>query len=77
METEQKNEKVRDFVSDKAFALWEKGLKERGFIVERGFNKLISPFTEMLEKRDGNYLVSTRHLALLHWSESFMLTWWE
>ena len=29
----------------------EKSLKDRGFIVERGFKKLISPFTEMLEKR--------------------------
>ena len=28
-----------------------KGLKDRGFIVKRGFNKLISPFIEMLEKR--------------------------
>ena len=29
----------------------EKSLKDRGFIVKRGFNKLISPFIEMLEKR--------------------------
>ena len=26
-------------------------LKDRGFIFERGFNKLISPFIEILEKR--------------------------
>ena len=26
-------------------------MKDRGFIVERGFNKTISPFTEMIEKR--------------------------
>ena len=50
-ETEQSNGKVRDFVSDKAFDLWEKNLKDRDFIVERGFNKLISPFIEMIEKR--------------------------
>ena len=29
----------------------EKGLKDMGFIVERGFKKLISSFSEMLEKR--------------------------
>ena len=30
----------------------EKILKERGFIAERGFKKIISPFIEMLEKRE-------------------------
>ena len=30
----------------------EKSLKERGFIAERGFKKLVSPFFEMLEKRE-------------------------
>ena len=30
----------------------EKSLKERGFIAERGFKKLVSPFVEMLEKRE-------------------------
>ena len=49
--TEQRNEKLRDFVSNKAFVLWENNIKDRGFIVERGFNKLISPFIEMIEKR--------------------------
>ena len=44
-------EKVRSLISDKAAAVMEKILKDRGFIVERRFRKLISPFTEMLEKR--------------------------
>ena len=48
---EQRNGKVRDFLSDKTFVLWENNLKDRGFIVERRFNKLISPFIEMIEKR--------------------------
>ena len=43
VETEQRNERVRDFISDKAFVLMEKSLKERGFIIEIGFKKLISP----------------------------------
>ena len=29
----------------------EISLKDRGFIAERGFKRLISPFAEMLEKR--------------------------
>ena len=50
-ETEQRNERVRILISDKASTLMGKSMKNRGFIVERGFNKLISPFSEMLEKR--------------------------
>ena len=44
-------EKVRSLISDREVALMEKSLKDRGFIVERGFIKLISHFAEMLEKR--------------------------
>ena len=44
-------EKVRSLILDKATAIMEKRLKDKGFIVERGFKKLISPFAEMLEKR--------------------------
>ena len=40
-------EKVRSLISDKATTLMEKNLKNRGFFVERGFKKLISPFAEM------------------------------
>ena len=50
-EVEQMNEKVRSLISDKAAALMEKSLKDRDFIVERGFKRLISHFSEMLEKR--------------------------
>ena len=32
------------FISNQALALWEKDLKEKDFIGESGFNKLISPF---------------------------------
>ena len=44
-EIEQMNERVRNLISDKASALMEKGLKDRGFIVERGLKKLISHFS--------------------------------
>ena len=50
-EVEQRKGRTRNFVSDKAEALMERSLKDRGFIAERGFKKLISSFAEMLEKR--------------------------
>ena len=43
--------KLRSLISEKAAALMEKNLKDRGFIVEKGFRKIISPFVEILEKR--------------------------
>ena len=45
-------EKVRSLILDKVAALMEKIMKDRGFIAERGFKKLISHFAEMLEKRE-------------------------
>ena len=43
----------------------EKGLKDRGFIVERGFNELISPFIEMLERRGWKILGEHKSLGLV------------
>ena len=50
-EAEQRKDRARNFVSDKEEALMERSLKDRGFIAERGFKKLISHFAEMLKKR--------------------------
>ena len=50
-EAKQRKERVRSFISDKAVALIKRSLKDKGFIVERGFKELISPFAEKLEKR--------------------------
>ena len=65
IETEQRNEKVRDFVSDKTFILMGKGLKDMGLIFEIGFNKLISPFNKMLEKRGWQILHEHKSLGLV------------
>ena len=48
---EQMKERTGNFILEKAVALMEGSLKDRGFIVEKGFKQVISPFTEMLEKR--------------------------
>ena len=50
-ETEQKKAKVSDFVSERAYFAWRDKLQHKDFIGERGFNKLISPFVETIEKR--------------------------
>ena len=47
----QMKDRARNFISDKATVLMERSLKDRGFIAERGFKRLISPFAEMLENR--------------------------
>ena len=48
---EQRKDRVRNFISEKATTLMEGSLKDKGFITERGFKKVISHFAEMLEKR--------------------------
>ena len=41
----------------------ERSLKDRSFIAERGFKKVISPFTEMLEKRGWQSLGEHKELG--------------
>ena len=55
---------MSEFVLDSALVLWEKSMNEKDFIVERGFNKLISPFSKMIEKRGWHLLCDTKHLVL-------------
>ena len=39
------------FISDEAHGLWNKVYYDKSFVGERGFGKLISPFSEAIEKR--------------------------
>ena len=41
----------KDFISNEAQELWNKVLFDKKFVCERGFGKLISPFSEVIEKR--------------------------
>ena len=52
-EAESENEKT--FVSAKAHALWNKQFDNKGFISERGFGKLSSPFSEIIEKKGWDF----------------------
>ena len=60
---EQRAKKVRNFISGKAVELTEKSLKDKGFIAERGFKKLIFAFVEMLEKREWKALGEHKELG--------------
>ena len=42
-------EEDKDFVSVEAKDIWTKMLADKGFVSERGFGKLISHFSEIIE----------------------------
>ena len=44
-------EEDKDFVSQEAKALWNKVMFDKDFIYEKGFGKVISPFSEVITKR--------------------------
>ena len=56
---------ARNFISEKTAGLMEGSLKDRGFIAERRFKQVISPFAEMLEREDGSHWVNTKNLVML------------
>ena len=47
----QQEEEKDEFVSEEAFSIWKKYYAGKGFVGERGFSKLISPFKELIEQR--------------------------
>ena len=44
-------EEEKDFISEEAKELWNKVMFDKEFVCERGFSKLISPFSEVIKKR--------------------------
>ena len=48
--------RARNLVSEKDVDLIEGSLKNRGFIAERGFKNIISPFSEVLENKEWQFL---------------------
>ena len=47
----QQEEEEDEFVSEEAFSNWKKHYAGKGFVGERGFSQLISPFKELIEQR--------------------------
>ena len=50
---------------------------DKGFIVERGFKKLIPPFSEMLQNRGWPSLGMHKVLDCVALVKEFFLTWWK
>ena len=64
-EVENNEQKVGDWVSDMAYIAWRDKLQHRDFIGERGFNKWVSPFQELVESKGW-------HLLCEHKAPGFM-----
>ena len=47
----RQEEKEDEFASDEAYSIWQKHYAGKGFVGERGFSQLISPFKELIEQR--------------------------
>ena len=47
----QQEEEEDEFVSEAAFSIWKKHYGGKGFVGEKGFSQLISPFKEVIEQR--------------------------
>ena len=50
-EAESSDQKSGDWVSNMAYIDWGDKLQDREFIGERGFNKWVSPFQDMVERK--------------------------
>ena len=55
--------KARNLISEKVTALMEGSLKNKGFITERGFKDIISPFAEVLERRKWQLLAEHKEFG--------------
>ena len=52
----EKTEEEKDFISQEAKELWNKVMFDKDFVCERGFGKLISPFSEVITKIGWEFL---------------------
>ena len=61
----------KDFISKEAQELWNKILFDKEFMCERGFGKLISPFSEVIEKRGWGFFCEHKALGFSALSREF------
>ena len=64
-------EEDKDFISKEAQELWNKILFDKEFVCERGFGKLISPFSEVTEKRGWGFFYEHKALGFLALAREF------
>ena len=62
---EGESEEDKYFVFAEAKDIWTKVLADKGFVCERGFGKLISHFSRIIEKRGWESFCATRRLDSL------------
>ena len=62
---ESSGEKASDWVSEQAYVDWRDKLQHRDFIGERGFNKWISPFKEIIASKGWNLLCEHKALGFV------------
>ena len=62
----------KDFISTEAQTLWNKQMAAKGFVSEKGFGKLISPFAEIIERKGWEFFCTHRCLGSLLWQGSSM-----
>ena len=63
--------KARNLILEKATSLMEGSLKNRGFITERGFKNIISPFAEVLERREWQLLAEHKESGCASLAKEF------
>ena len=54
----------KDFISAEAQDLWNKQMDDKGFVSERGFGKLISPFEEIIKRKGWEFFCTHKTLGL-------------
>ena len=64
---EGESEEDKDFISAEAKDIWTKVVVDKGFVCERGFGKLISHFSKIIEKRGWESFCTMRRLDSLLW----------
>ena len=68
---EAESEDEKTFVSAKAHDLWNKQFTNKGFISERGFGKLISPFSKIIEKKGWDFFCKHKVLGFAALAREF------
>ena len=64
-EAESSDQKSGDSVSNMAYIDWRDKLQNREFIGERGFNKWVSPFQDMVESKRWHLLCEHKALRFV------------
>ena len=57
-------EEEKDFISQEAKELWNKVMFDKEFVCERGFGKLISPFSEVTKKKRLGILLRPQSIGI-------------